>query len=168
MGDYSDVSWSRRGADRWGHWGSSVLIGAILAAIALGVRPLPSRSPLAVVLPVTLFALVIFSWLRMRDHDRRLCELCVKSMPLAAAEIAEQMHWRFTLAHLGERRELVIGYLLVLVGSNGLLLAGPIGRIGWAAIQASMICLVMSYSGHRRFQPWCPQCRGGDTRQLVA
>ena len=167
MGDYGGFSWSERAVDRWGHWGSSVLIASIVAAIGLGVRPPPAGSPYAIAGPVALFAIVIWSWLRMREHDRRLCELCVKSMPLDAAEIAEQMHLRFTLAHLGERRELVVGYLIVLIGSNGLLLLGPAGRIGWAIIQSSMIYLVMSYSGHRRFQPWCPQCRGGDAKQLV-
>jgi hypothetical protein len=145
-----------------------VLIASIAAAIGLGVYPPPAGTSLALLLPVLLFGLVIFSWLLMRDHDRRLCEFCVSSMPLDAAEIASQLHRRFTLAHLGERRQLVVGYLIVLVGANGLLLIGPVGRVGWAIIESSMIYLVMAYSSHRRFQPWCPQCRGGDIKQLVA
>jgi hypothetical protein len=168
MGDYSELSSGGSLANRWGHWGAQLLIGAIVGAIALGLRPLPAGSPQAVLVPVLLFTFVIISWLKMREHDRRLCEFCVKSMPLDASEIAEQMHTRFTLAHLGERRELVIGYLVVLIGSNGLLLLGPFGRLGWAAVQATMIYLVLAYSGHRRFQPWCPQCRGGDTRPRVS
>jgi hypothetical protein len=166
MADFGDASLASWAAYRWGHWGSRVLIGAIVVAIAIGVRPLPARTPLAALIPILLFALVILSWIRMRDHDRRLCELCVKSMPLDAAEIAARMHRRFTLTHFGERRELVLSYLVVLIGSNALLLVGTPGRIGWAIIQSSMIYLVLAYSGHRKFQPWCPQCRGGDTRQL--
>jgi hypothetical protein len=168
MGAYGGVSWTGRLAARWGHYGSSVLVAAIAAAIALGVYPPPAGSSIALLLPVALFAVVIFSWLLMRDHDRRLCEFCVSSMPLEAAEIASQLHRRFTLAHLGERRQLVVGYLIVLIGANGLLLIGPAGRVGWAVVESSMIYLVLAYSSHRRFQPWCPQCRGGDIKQLVA
>jgi hypothetical protein len=167
MGAYRDLSWPGRAADHWGHWGSRVLIASVLCAIALGVRPLPATSPLAAILPVALIALVLLSWRRMREHDRRLCELCVKSMPLEVAEIAARMHFRFTLAHLGERRKIVVSYLAILVASNGLLLIGPIGRLSWGVIQLSMIYLVLAYSSHRRFQPWCPQCQGGEPKRLV-
>jgi hypothetical protein len=161
MGEYGDISWAGRASDRWGHWGAGVLIVSIMAAIGLGVRPLPATTPLAVWMPLGLFAVVIVSWLKMRQHDRRLCELCVHAMPLNAAELAASMHRRFAVAHAGERRSVLIGYLVVLLGSNGLLLAGMTGRICWALVQSSMIYLVLAYSSHRRFQPWCPNCRGG-------
>jgi hypothetical protein len=161
MGEYGGVSWAGRASDRWGHWGAGVLIASIMAAIVLGVRPPPAGNPLAVYLPLTLFALVILSWVKMRQHDRRLCELCAYAVPLNASEQAQRMQRRFALAHLSERRALVVGYLVVLVGSNGLLLFGMSGRLGWALVQSTMIYLVLAYSSHRRFQPWCPRCSGG-------
>lgn len=159
-------------ADRVGHWGPQILIGSILATIALVIRPLPYDSPAATLLPVCLFVLVIGSWLLMRHHDRRLCERCLSSMPLNAAEVAARHHRRLAVTHLGSDRRLVIGYLAVLIGSNVLLaeatvLPGRLGAYLWAAIQATMIYLVLSYSTHRRLQPWCARCngRGGGERE---
>jgi hypothetical protein len=167
MSDYGGMSLPGRALERWGHWGAGILIASTVAAIGLGVRPLPAGTPIALLVPLLLVTLLVFSWIRMREHDRRLCEFCVQSMPLDAAEIAERMHRRFSVAHLGQRRELVLLYMTILVGSNGLLLAGTIGHFVWALVQASMIYLVLAYSGHRRFQPWCPQCRGGEPKVLV-
>jgi hypothetical protein len=58
------------------------------------------------------------------------------------------------------RPRLLVTYLIVQLGTNvGVTGAG---RIGWAIIQCSMIYLILSYTTHRRLQPWCPWCRGGD------
>jgi hypothetical protein len=161
MGNYGGYSWSARASDRWGHWGASILIASILAAIALGVQPPPAGSWIALALPLTLFAGVLVSWVKMRNHDRRLCERCARAMPLNAAETSHYLRHRFAVAHAAGRRGLLVPYLAVLLGSNALLLAGYPGRLGWALVQSSMIYLVLSYSAHRRFQPWCPQCRDG-------
>jgi hypothetical protein len=168
MAAYSNTSWSSWAADRWGHAGANILIASIVVAMALGIHPPAAGSAFALAIPLLLFAVVICSWLRMREHDRGLCEICVQEMPLAAAEIAERLNRRFTLAHLAERRELVLAYLVLLLGSNALLLLGLPGRLGWALAQSSMIYLVLSYSSHRRFQPWCPQCRGGGSERRAS
>jgi hypothetical protein len=154
------------GIGRAGHWASSVLIWSIIAAVALGVVPLPAGTPGAMWLPLALFAIVIGSWLLMRQHDRRLCEHCAQSMPLNAAEVAAAYRYRFATAHANRRT--IVSYLVVLIGANVLLVAGgQPGRYLWALIQLSMVYLVLAYSSHRRFQPWCPQCRndggGGDS-----
>jgi hypothetical protein len=134
---------------------------SITAAIALGVWPPPAGTSIALLLPVTVFAVVIASWLAMRQHDRRLCEACAWAMPLNAAEVAARYQSRFAVAHAGQNRPLVFAYLIVLLGSNVVLVDGLAGRIGWAVVQSSMIYLVLAYSSHRRFQPWCPRCDGG-------
>jgi hypothetical protein len=85
------------------------------------------------------------------------------AMPLDADRVAARYGQRFRAAHLASNRPLVIGYLLVLVLSDILLLRGGIlERVCWALVQSSMFYLVLAYSSHRRFQPWCPQCRGGE------
>jgi hypothetical protein len=162
MGDYAELGWAARPMDVWGHCGARVLVVAVLAAIVLGVRPPPPGTALALYLPLALLVVVVVSWLLMRRHDRHPCELCAQEMPLNAAELADGMRASFAVAHAGERRPLVIGYLLVLAASNVLLLAGPLGKLVWAVAQSSMIYLVLAYSNHRRFQPWCPRCGGGE------
>ena len=163
-----DVSlpWPIRAANRWGHWGAQLLIGAILATIALVLKPLPYDNPIATMAPIALFLLVVASWLLMRQHDRRLCENCIASMPLNASELAARYRRRLTVAHLGSNLRVVIPYFVVLIGSNFFLLGsnllpGTLGEYTWAAIQSTMIYLVLAYSTHRKLQPWCPQCNGG-------
>jgi hypothetical protein len=143
---------------RSGHWASQALIGSILAAIALRLAPIQTANPLALVLPLLLMLLVIVSWLRMRDHDRRLCERCMSSMPLNPSQNAARYRRRFATAHLGSNKLLVVAYLLVLVGSA--FVPGPIGVWVWAPVQASMIYLILCSVTHRRLQPWCPKCQG--------
>jgi hypothetical protein len=149
----------------WGHWGSAGLAGSVVAILAMGVHPLPADTPAAVLVPLSVLALALVSWLAMRQHDRRLCEMCAASVPLNASEVAARQHRRFAVAHAGSRRSLVVAYLAVLAGSDVVLLNGnELQRICWGLIQSSMIYLVLAYSTHRRLQPWCPQCRGGDGR----
>ncbi|MGH8961028.1 MAG: hypothetical protein ACRDWT_07440 [Jatrophihabitantaceae bacterium] len=158
MSDYAAQPWIGRLADRWGHYGPEALSASILGVIALGVHPL--GWPYALTVPLTLLVFVIASWLLMRQHDRRLCELCVLSMPLNPSEQAVRYKRRFRLAHSGGEPRLVIPYLIVLIGSNFVI--GTITRFGWALVQSTMIYLIVSYSTHRRLQPWCPWCQGGD------
>lgn len=168
------ATWPVRGANQWGHWGARILIAAIVATIALVLFPIPPDQPAALLVPVALVAMVISSWILMRQHDRRLCEYCMSSMPLNATAVSARYGRRFALAHLGSNRRLAAGYLLVLIGSNVVLvdsglLPGASGRWVWAAVQSTMIYLVLAYSTHRKLQPWCPQCReGGDGEHVDA
>lgn len=148
---------SARIADIWGHFAPEVLCVSIVAAVMLGLRP--PDSPLMLSAPVAVMLVVLVSWLFMRRHDRRLCEQCMASMPLNAAEHATRYKRRFWMAHTGAERRFLIPYLIVLVGSN--FFPGTWGRVVWAAIQLTMIYLIMSHVAHRRFQPWCPWCSSG-------
>jgi hypothetical protein len=129
------------------------------------LRPVPA-TPLALLAPILLMALVIASWIAMRQHDRGLCERCMGSMPLNPSEAAARSRRRFFVTHLGSNRRVVAGYLIALVAANILLLPGPgvtqtMGEYAWAAVQTSLIYLVVCYTTHRRLQPWCPECEGG-------
>jgi hypothetical protein len=95
----------------------------------------------------------------MRRHDRRLCEHCMASMPLNAAETSVKMGRRFWMAHTGSEKRFLIPYIIVLLGSN--FATGTIGRGFWAIMQLSMIYLILSNTTHRRLQPWCPWCSNG-------
>jgi hypothetical protein len=155
------------GASRWGHRAPNVLIGAIVACIVLVLRPLPPGSVASLVAPSGLVAIVLVSWVSMRQHDARLCEFCVAAMPINPTEAASRYRRRLALAHLGADRRLVAAYLIVLVGSSLLLLGGPpllrlSGPYAWSGVQATMIYLVLSHTTHRRLQPWCPQCQSRD------
>lgn len=148
--------WLARVAERWGHFGPVLLSASIVAVILMGLRPL--EGPLALSMPVLLLAFVLASWLLMRQHDRRLCEQCAASMPLNPAELASRYGRRFWLAHAGSQPRVVVPYLAVLIGSN--FATAPGARLAWALVQATMIYLIVSYSSHRKLQPWCPWCRG--------
>jgi hypothetical protein len=152
------VPYSGALARRWGHHATQLLSAAILAAIALGIRPM-TPTPLTILTTVVLLVFVLITWLFLRKHDRRLCESCAASMPLDAARHASRFQRRFWLAHAGGNPRLVVPYLIVLIGSN--FLTSPAGRIGWAIVQSSMIYLIMAHSSHRKLQPWCPWCSGG-------
>jgi len=145
----------------WGHHAPRLLCVAILAAIALGIRPM-TPTPLTMLSSLALLTFVVVTWLFMRQHDRRLCERCAASMPLNAAEHAARFGRRFRLAHAGSNPWLIVPYLLVLIGSN--FLTSPAGRIAWALVQSTMIYLIMAHSSHRRLQPWCPWCSGGGSK----
>lgn len=152
--------------NRWGHWAAQLLIGAISAAILLRILPIAPDNPMAVGAPLALMTLVVVSWLLMRKHDRRLCERCMTAMPLNASESATRYRRRLATAHLGSNKPLVVAYLAVLIGSA--FLPGAVGLAIWAIAQASMIYLLLSYTTHRRLQPWCRSCRGrGDEGDSV-
>jgi hypothetical protein len=157
MTDGLSREWPDRLADRWGHFAPELLIASIGGVILLGVHPL--TGPLMLTVPIALLSFVVGSWLLMRRHDRRLCELCVASMPLNPSELATRYARRFWMAHTGSERRFMFPYLAVLIGSN--FAPGTVGRIFWAVVQSSMIYLILSYSTHRRLQPWCPWCSGG-------
>ena len=142
----------------WGHRAPQLLSAAILGAIGLGVWPI-TPTLLTMLTALALLTFVVVTWLFMRQHDRQLCERCAASMPLNAAEHAARFGLRFRLAHAGGNPRVMIPYLIVLIGSN--FLTGPVGRIGWALVQSTMIYLILAHSSHRKLQPWCPQCSGG-------
>jgi hypothetical protein len=144
-------------SDVLGHHANEILIVSIVAVVALGLFPLPGLFRFTV--PLALFGVVLLSWLLMRQHDRRLCEQCLLSMPLNPSEKAGRLKRRFWMAHTGSEPRFLIPYLVVLISSN--FATSTVGRIGWAIIQLSMIYLIMSQSTHRRLQPWCPWCSEG-------
>ena len=152
-------------ARRLGHRAPQVLVAVIALAVVWALRPPPYDAAAAVVVPATLVALVLVSWAAMREHDRGLCEECMASMPLNPAEAAQRYRARLAVAHLAADLRLVVGYLLVLLAGNVVLhlslVPEHLGRGLWAGLQLTLIYLVLSYSTHRRLQPWCPRCRGG-------
>lgn len=146
-----------RAIDVLGHYATEMLIGAIVAVVLVPVLPLPGL--FTVTVPLALFGLVIVAFLLMREHDRRLCEMCMLSMPLNAAERASHFQLRFWLAHSATDARIIGPYMVVLIGSNFAI--GIITQYGWAAIQLTMVYLVLAYSTHRKLQPWCPWCSEG-------
>jgi hypothetical protein len=134
-----------------------MLSAAIVAVVA--IQAVPMQPLLALTVSVTLFAFVLLCWLLLREHDRRLCEQCASEIPLNPAEQAKKQRRRFWMAHTGSEPRFLVPYVVVLISSN--FATSTIGRVGWAAIQLSMVYLIVSQSTHRKLQPWCPWCSGG-------
>ena len=156
MAEYAAVPRSERIVSIWGHHAPELLCGSIVLAIGVGLLPPPGL--LRLTLPLALMVFVVCTWLAMRQHDRRLCEACMATMPLNAAEQALKMRRRFWMAHTGAEKRFLIPYLVVLLGSNFAVSLGVVGKTFWAAMQLSMIFLILSNTTHRRLQPWCPWC----------
>jgi MFS family permease len=146
-----------------GHRAVYLLAVIVAVAIALRVYPIPPENPLSVLAPVGLMGLVIWCWVLMRRHDHGLCEGCLTSMPLNPSLDAARYAHRLATAHLGANRPLVVGYLAVLIGSA--FVPGPVGLVVWSLAQSTMIYLLLSYTTHRRLQPWCPACKGGGSER---
>lgn len=157
MSHYAGVPWTSRLVERIGHHASVMLIVSVVGAVVLGLYPLSGVFAFSV--PVALFGFVLLSWVLMRQHDRRLCEICMTSMPLNPSEQATKLRRRFWMAHTGSEPRFLIPYLAVLIGSN--FTTTTYGRYGWAIVQLSMIYLLLAQSTHRRLQPWCPWCSDG-------
>jgi hypothetical protein len=157
------MPWRSRAADVLGHHANEILIASIVAVVIVGLQPPPGA--FAFTVPIALFAVVLLSWVLMRQHDRRLCEQCLLSMPLNPSEKALRLKRRFWMAHTGSEPRFLIPYLVVLISSN--FATSMVGRIAWALIQMSMVYLIMSQSTHRRLQPWCPWCSDGGGGQEV-
>jgi hypothetical protein len=157
VSQHAEWSWHERALGRIGHRAAELLIIAVGITIVIGLRPLPGALMLTVPLAVVL--LVIVAWLAMRRHDRRLCEQCMAAMPLNPAEEASRYRRRFWTAHTAFDRRFLVPYLVVLIGSN--FATTPVGKIGWAIVQSSMVYLIASHATHRRLQPWCPWCSDG-------
>ena len=157
MSGFAQARGHGRAIDVLGHYATEMLIGSIIAVVLVTVMPLPGLFMFTV--PIALFGLVIVCFLLMREHDRRLCEMCMLSMPLNAAERASTFQLRFWLAHSATDVRIIAPYMVVLIGSNFVI--GIITPFGWAAIQLTMVYLVLAYSTHRKLQPWCPWCSEG-------
>jgi hypothetical protein len=153
----ASLPWGERLAASLGHRASEMLVVSVLAVVVIQFVPIPPFVALTV--SITLFAFVLLSWLLLRDHDRRLCEQCVTSMPLNPSEQAVRYKRRFWMAHTGSEPRFLVPYIVVLVSSN--FATSPAGRIGWAIIQLSMVYLILAQGTHRRLQPWCPWCSDG-------
>jgi hypothetical protein len=154
-----------RPSRRSGHYSQHVLIGGIFAASAVAFVQIDYV--LNLLLRIVVLAVMVFAWLSLRDHDRRLCERCVMSMPLNPAEHAVHLRRRFATVHLAQRPLAVALYLLALIATNVMLLMNgslPV-KLVWAAAQLTMVYLVLAHSSHRMFQPWCPQCASGGTEK---
>jgi hypothetical protein len=156
------MPWTERAAETLGHYAGQVLVAAILAVVGLRFYSPPTR--LALAASFVVICVVLLTWLLMRQHDRRLCERCMRFLPLNPAQVAVRHRRRFRVTHTAAEPRFLISYLVVLIGSN--FATSMPGRVGWTIIQLSMIYLLIAHTTHRRLQPWCPWCSpdGGGNR----
>jgi hypothetical protein len=142
-----------------GHYAPWLLTAVLGLLIVLTVVPqVTELLQWRVMIPV--FAAAVFLAVALFAHGRRLCEHCIRALPLDASTVAQRYRVRFRTAHLFERRPLAFGYLGVVLTSS-LLYDHPVGRYVWAVAQATLAYLLVVYVTHQRLQPWCPQCRAG-------
>jgi hypothetical protein len=142
----------------------------LLAALVGGLIVLTLVPAVAEAVPwpaqVALLGIAVALALSLLAHNRRLCERCIASLPLDAAEVAGRRALRFRVAHLFEKKLLGLCYLGTVAGC-AFVYDHPVGRYAWALVQASLVYLLISYVTHQRLQPWCPHCRHGGEEQTT-
>lgn len=108
---------------------------------------------------IALTALVIVLGVR---HDRLLCERCIADWPLDGEQRAEKRRPLFGLFHVMRNHGILFSLGLVAIALPSFLV-----KQGWVEVASSLgvdlavIALFGVTVIHRRYQPWCPQCRGG-------
>jgi hypothetical protein len=137
-------------------WFLATLVGALIALTL--VPAVSSFIPWQAM--AGLLAVAVFLGISILVHNRRLCERCIASLPLDATAVAGRYAIRFRVAHLFESKLFALCYLAAIAGS-AFLYSDPVGRYGWAVVQASLVYLLFVYVTHQRLQPWCPHCRNG-------
>ena len=141
-------------------WLLAAVVGLLIAATLVPRRLLPFHPRLLLLSMLLLLPVAVYLGVSILAHNRHLCEPCIRSVPLDASTVASRNRLRFTVAHLFERKAYAFGYLGLVVGSS-FLYAHPVGRYAWAAVQASLVYLLLVYVTHQRLRPWCPYCRTG-------
>jgi hypothetical protein len=142
-----------------GHFAPGLLVTVVGALIVMTVVPTLGAA-VPVIALFALVALTLFLAYAVLAHNRGLCERCARALPLDAAAVAGRYRLRFRVAHLFENKAFAVLYLVVVAGS-ALLSTHPVGRYGWAVVQATLAYLLFVYVTHQRLQPWCPKCRNG-------
>jgi hypothetical protein len=142
-----------------GHYAPGLLVTVVGALIVMTVVPAVGAA-VPVVALFALLAVTLFLAYAVLAHNRQLCERCVRALPLDASSTAARYGLRFRVAHLFESK-VFAGFYLVVVLGTALLATHPIGRYGWALVQATLAYLLFVYVTHQRYQPWCPTCRNG-------
>ncbi len=96
-------------------------------------------------------------------HDRRLCERCIRQMPLDITEQAAKHHRVLWMAH---RPRVILA--IMYADTAACFLLGSLSLDGYVKFPlASAYGLFLAYAyimaTHNRFRPWCPWChpRGG-------
>jgi hypothetical protein len=148
-----------------GHYAPWLLVAFVGLLIALTVAPI-LRAYLPWYVSALLLTGAVALGLAILAHNRQLCERCIAALPLDASATAARYAVRLRVAHLFERRLFAVCYLCAIAGC-AFLYSHPVGRYGWAVVQASLAYLLVAYVTHQRLQPWCPHCRTGGAELTI-
>ena len=149
-----------------GHHAPRILLGVVGVLVVLTVAPMPPEvsAQLLFGLLMTLMVLTMVLAVAIFSHNRKLCERCIRSVPLNASAVASRYGARFRVAHFFERK-VFAGLYLAAVAASSFFGFHPAGKYPWAAVQASLGYLLLVYATHQRLQPWCPFCKNGGEEQ---
>jgi hypothetical protein len=100
-------------------------------------------------------------------HDRRLCEACIRDMPLNGEERAAKEIWYLRTAHGRNLRKIfvrcVLPYLaLAMFCRFGIDLKYPWSNLVGEGVTVLLLLMNVVVAKHRRLQPWCPFCHWND------
>lgn len=143
------------------HWGSRIVVAAI--AVSLYSR-LQSQflwpSPLSGLIWLGSLLALIGGFILYWKHTKRLCEQCVKAMPLDPEGAAVKHSNKLVIVHWTDdnRKEYIAAFVVLVLVS---LLTNTIGTIAYTVLSLSGIYIMRASDKHKVLQPWCPFCRNG-------
>jgi hypothetical protein len=151
--------------DRLLMWGGHYCPGFMAAGFAVvvvqAVLPLSSASPFYIPGDVVLYAFLASMFADVFAHSRRLCERCLRKLPVNAQEKASRRRWALRFSHSRWRFfpvPVTAAWLVFLF----LVKDHRADSIGLAVMFACSFSSVVITEIHKRLQPWCPWCRWGD------
>lgn len=152
-------------ATKVGHYAVHVIIAIVLLVIANSFFPIES-----VILQLALSLLAIIGililWLALHTHNHKLCEACIRRLPLNASARANTYRHQLKTVHMTDST-MFIGIFFVAIVASSVIATTLIGRWVFLAVQLGLIYLLLSISTHRAYQPWCPYCNnGGEKKKL--
>lgn len=140
--------------------GAILLIAVLLAPIGL------SQISLLIVAAILIFSL-IYTWKKMRLHDRSLCGNCIKDMPEFPFQRAEDKWRKLKMVHAPLSFFVKYFAFILLVDVVLCVFTNPFTYAAYVVVNLSLLYLLDAHVVHRVLQPWCRRCQSGGVEQVA-
>lgn len=141
------------------HYADLVAAGLFILSFAL-IPALDSSNGWLVAIPGIVGG--VASFLELRYHQGRLCERCMASFPLDAANAAERSRLAMRVAHLMVERPKWHWYLgMTVIVSVTVWAAASVSVWVAPVVGTVLVSMMLALRQHSRLQPWCPYCGKG-------
>lgn len=146
----------------FGHRAAPVAIWTLLASCALDIYMYVStaNTPMWLLPAAGLMIMVVLigSLVALFFHGRRLCEPCIRDMPLDCAAKAKRNYWHFWFIHTLDRNKKIYWACILALIVASFIFNGLIGLILGVVFKLAGVEIIYGSVAHKKLQPWCPWC----------